>query len=79
MVLLLLHGILALDNGLGLTPPLGWRSYNAFGGNVHQPMMEAMMVAMMEARMVAMRVAVMVEQSVLVGQFLGYPFLNSTL
>ena len=22
----------AIDNGLGLTPPLGWRSYNAFGG-----------------------------------------------
>ena len=26
----------ALDNGVGLTPPLGWRSYNAFGGGPTQ-------------------------------------------
>ncbi len=26
----------ALDNGLGLRPPLGWRSYNAFGGRPTQ-------------------------------------------
>lgn len=26
----------ANDNGLGLTPPLGWRSWNLYLGNVHQ-------------------------------------------
>jgi alpha-galactosidase len=26
----------ALDNGLALTPPMGWNSYNKFGGNVTQ-------------------------------------------
>ena len=38
----------ALDNGLGLTPPLGWRSYNAFGGTPTQAIMEAMMDAMVD-------------------------------
>ena len=37
-----------LDNGLGLTPPLGWRSYNAFGGTPTQVDMEAMMDAMVD-------------------------------
>lgn len=36
----------ALDNGLALRPPLGWRSYNAFGGDVSQPLMEQMMEAL---------------------------------
>jgi hypothetical protein len=40
--------VLAIDNGLGNTPSLGWRSYNAFGGRVNQPMMEAMMDAMVD-------------------------------
>jgi hypothetical protein len=26
----------ALDNGLGLVPPMGWRSWEAFYGNVDQ-------------------------------------------
>jgi len=38
----------AIDNGLGLTPPLGWRSYNAFGGNPTQAEMTAMMDAMID-------------------------------
>ena len=38
----------ALDNGVGLTPPLGWRSYNAFGGTVSQSMMNEMMEAMVD-------------------------------
>ena len=37
---------LGLDNGLALTPPLGWRTYNAFGGDVSQDLMEEMMEAM---------------------------------
>jgi alpha-galactosidase len=39
---------LAIDNGLGLRPPLGWRSYNAFGGSPTQAVMEEMMVAMVD-------------------------------
>ena len=29
----------AHDNGLALTPPLGWRSWNLYGGNIHQSQM----------------------------------------
>ena len=47
-MLLLLTAGAGLDDGLALTPPLGWRSYNAFGGNVNQPLMEAMMDAMVD-------------------------------
>ena len=36
----------AVDNGLGLTPPMGWRSWNCFGGNVNQTMMTEIMDAM---------------------------------
>jgi alpha-galactosidase len=34
---------LALDNGLALTPPLGWRSFNAFWGIIDQVKMEGTM------------------------------------
>ncbi len=36
----------AADNGLALTPPLGWRSFNAFWGIVDQYKMETIMDAM---------------------------------
>lgn len=39
---------MALDNGLGLRPPLGWRSYNAFGGRPTQAIMEVTMDAMVD-------------------------------
>ena len=42
------RGAVALDNGLGLRPPLGWRSYNAFGGRPTQAIMEATMDAMVD-------------------------------
>jgi alpha-galactosidase len=47
-LLLALVPVVALDNGLALTPPLGWRSYNAFGGRPTQQMMESMMAAMVD-------------------------------
>ena len=53
-LLMLLHAWLhlpsarAIDNGLGLAPPLGWRSYNAFGGSPNQQIMEDMMDAMVD-------------------------------
>lgn len=43
----------ALENGLARTPPLGWRSWNAYGGGVTQQKMEAVIVAMADrSRMV---------------------------
>lgn len=36
----------ANDNGLALTPPLGWRSWNLYGGNVNQPLIEGIMHGM---------------------------------
>jgi hypothetical protein len=48
IALLLLPAASAIDNGLGLTPPLGWRSYNAVGGDPTQVEMEAMMDAMVD-------------------------------
>ena len=36
----------AIDNGLGLTPPRGWRSWNQFDTNIHQDLIEAQYVAL---------------------------------
>ena len=33
---LLLHSSAALDNGLALTPPMGWRSWNCYHGDVSE-------------------------------------------
>ena len=38
----------ALENGLARLPPLGWRSWNAYGGSVTQAKMEAVMRAMVD-------------------------------
>mmetsp|Transcript_65527 Transcript_65527/g.189925 ORF Transcript_65527/g.189925 Transcript_65527/m.189925 type:complete len:416 (+) Transcript_65527:116-1363(+) len=32
-----------IDNGLGLTPPLGWRSWNLFAADVNQTLLESIM------------------------------------
>lgn len=32
----------AIDNGLGLTPPMGWRHWKAFAGHIDQEIMERM-------------------------------------
>ena len=40
--------VAAIDNGLGLTPPMGWRSWNAYGGNVDQSKMTGTMDRMTE-------------------------------
>ena len=34
MVLVLMRGVFGLDNGLALTPPMGWRSWNCYHGSV---------------------------------------------
>jgi alpha-galactosidase len=36
----------AIDNGVGLTPPMGWRSWNCYGADVDQNKMESIMAKM---------------------------------
>ena len=36
----------AIDNGIGRTPPMGWRSWNAFGGRISQAIMTEQAIAM---------------------------------
>jgi len=38
----------AIDNGLARTPPMGWRSWNCYGGDVNQTKMESVMDRMAE-------------------------------
>ena len=38
--------VLANDNGLALTPPMGWRSWNLYGHNVNQSLLETIMDGM---------------------------------
>jgi len=41
-----LGAALANDNGLALTPPMGWRSWNLYGANVEQNLIEGIMDGM---------------------------------
>eukprot|EP01062_Namystynia_karyoxenos_P054556 TRINITY_DN449_c0_g1_i1.p1 TRINITY_DN449_c0_g1~~TRINITY_DN449_c0_g1_i1.p1 ORF type:complete len:440 (+),score=129.98 TRINITY_DN449_c0_g1_i1:86-1405(+) len=43
VLLALLPGAAALDDGLALRPPMGWRSWNCYGGDVTQDKMQAVM------------------------------------
>ena len=36
----------AIDNGKGMTPPMGWRSWNLFGSNVNQELIQSQMDGM---------------------------------
>jgi alpha-galactosidase len=36
-------GVAAIDNGLGLAPPMGWRSWNCYHGDVDQEKMQSVM------------------------------------
>ena len=40
----------AIDNGLGRTPPMGWRSWNLFGANVNQTLMQEIMDGMVSKK-----------------------------
>mmetsp|Transcript_62276 Transcript_62276/g.131662 ORF Transcript_62276/g.131662 Transcript_62276/m.131662 type:complete len:436 (+) Transcript_62276:88-1395(+) len=46
LVLLSFNGVVGIDNGLGLTPPMGWRSWNLFGENVDQSLLTSIMDGM---------------------------------
>jgi len=41
--------VVANDNGLAITPPLGWRSWNLYGGNVNQGLIEGIMDGMVNS------------------------------
>ena len=45
LLLLLAGSASAVDNGIGLLPPMGWRSWNCYRGNVNQTLMEGVMDA----------------------------------
>jgi alpha-galactosidase len=40
----------AIDNGLGLTPPMGWRSWNLYGANVNQKLLMQIMEGMVQRK-----------------------------
>ena len=40
----------AIDNGLGRTPPMGWRSWNLFGNNTNQTFLQAIMDGMVSKK-----------------------------
>ena len=50
LLLLLCGGGSALDNGLALTPPMGWRSWNCYHGDVSQAKIEATVDAVVKKR-----------------------------
>ncbi len=35
ILIIFITAIFALDNGLGLTPPMGWNSWNHFACNIN--------------------------------------------
>ena len=44
----LLRPVAANDNGLAQTPPLGWRSWNLYGANVNQALIQSIMDGMID-------------------------------
>jgi len=42
----LTSSVFAIDNGLGLKPPMGWRSWNLYGANVNQDLIQGIMDGM---------------------------------
>jgi len=40
----------AIDNGLGLKPPMGWRSWNLYGDKVDQALIETIMDGMVSKK-----------------------------
>lgn len=44
----LLGATYGIDNGVGLTPPMGWRHWKAFAAHISQEIMENMMDEMVK-------------------------------
>ena len=45
-----IQNVQSLNNGLALTPPMGWRTWNAYACNVNQTLLEKIMDLMVEPR-----------------------------
>ena len=43
LLIIFLGSVLAIDDGIGLSSPLGWSSWNWYGGNRDQTKMESVM------------------------------------
>lgn len=50
-IMLLSTSARAIDNGLALTPPMGWNSWNAFRGNIDETQIRAIIDAMVSSGM----------------------------
>ena len=44
------RGVAGIDNGLGIVPARGWRSWNEFGDDINQATIEAQMAAMVSRK-----------------------------
>jgi len=47
-VALIIKFVWSIDNGLGVNPPMGWRSWNCYHGNIDQPLIEKVIDAMLD-------------------------------
>jgi alpha-galactosidase len=45
------QGLFALENGLARTPPMGWNSWNIFGGNIDETKIKEIADAMVSSGM----------------------------
>ena len=41
-------GVFGINNGLGVAPPMGWRSWNCFHGSINQSLIEKVIDAMVD-------------------------------
>jgi alpha-galactosidase len=48
-LLLLPQAVVALDNGLGLTPPMGFNTWNKFACDIHEDLVKGMADAMVDS------------------------------
>ena len=46
-------GVVSLDNGLGLTPPMGWNSWNHYGCNISEKVIQENAVLLVETGLAA--------------------------
>lgn len=45
-----IHVAVGIDNGIGVTPPRGWRSWNQFGTGISQPLIESQYQALVSRK-----------------------------
>eukprot|EP00039_Didymoeca_costata_P003318 m.66805 g.66805 ORF g.66805 m.66805 type:complete len:651 (+) comp11839_c0_seq3:243-2195(+) len=50
LLVVVIHQSKAVDNGIGLTPPMGWRHWKAFYGDINQNIMQTIMDEMSTKR-----------------------------